>query len=165
MSITIYSSLPYRSFAARLKREIFNSFRLKWYTIAFSWKKAVAGEVWTWPDNTIKFFIFKRRFIFNFLAPRLEGTIYSAEVGSTIIAKFSVRHVVWEILFPPISVISIITFLLYKNNQMYILEQLLRQNWFYPLLISGIILLIIDGIVERRYLKKYISDFVDESIN
>ena len=173
MTIVLSSPLLQRSFAARLKRRIFDSFRIKWYTIAFSWDKPVAGEVWTWSDNTIRFFIFKRRFIINALAPRLEGQIYSSPTGSTIRVNASlVRHIVWSftlITFPVLLFSTGMLVQIYLNNQLNVLGEILHDGQFqlhiFQILVGLSILFLVmsaDGAIELRYLTRFITEFTDQ---
>jgi hypothetical protein len=160
LPILLTSPLSQKNFAARLKRRIFDSFQIKWYTVSFSWKKKVAGEVWTWSDDTIRFFIFKRRFIFNSFAPRLEGVISSSKNDTVSInARFSIRHLV-EMLLQTIFAVGLIIYFLFLSA----FARILHENLFELLLATGVLvlLIIVDGIIELQYLEKFIKELASE---
>jgi hypothetical protein len=159
MTLILSCPLPQKTLAARLKRGIADSFRLSHGSTPYKSTKSIAGEVYKWPHNSVRFFIFKRRLIFGSLAPRLEGWISTTDEGSEIEAMLDVRHLLFEILlFKGFFAFCIL--LIFRS-----LLDPLSQGWTIALLVAAgafLIGVVIQGWHDIQYLQQFLVKFVDE---
>lgn len=156
----LHSPLSLRSFAARLKGAIHDPLDPKKERLPSSWKTPVAGEVWGWPGDSIRFYLFKRRAILNVTAPHLEGRITSSTEGCTISARIDITHSLFNIILLPCA---------YLYAAAYILSDIFKGTLLTnPLLYAGIGIVylaayLIDGWFEIRYLRRFLEDFVNRT--
>ncbi len=159
MTLILSCPLPQKTLAARLKRGIADSFRLSHGSTPYKSKKSVAGEVYKWPHDSVRFFIFKRRLIFGSLAPRLEGWISTTDDGSEIEAMLDARHLLFELLLFK-GFFAVCIFFIFQS-----LLGPFSQGWTIVLLsAAGIFLigLVVQGWHDIQYLQKFLVKFVDE---
>lgn len=153
----LHSPIPHHSFAARLKRAIHDPLDPKKERLPSYWKTPVAGEVWGWSGDSIRFYLFKRRVILNITAPHLEGRITSSEEGCTISARIDIYHGLVNIILLPGA---------YLFAAAHILSDIFKGSLLTnPLLYAGIGIVylaayLIDGWFEIRYLRRFLEDFV-----